>query len=429
MSDSIARLKEIDHIVMLLMENRSFDTMLGFLSMPRELGGRGRTDIDGLRDTDKFQNTYQGKTYRPEPLSEYPRFWWDPDHTHAGIVQQLSVNNGGFVESFVTNHDQLCPSIKLEEEQYGLVMGYHTAQDVWVYDHLAEQYCVCDRWFSCVRGSTIPNRLYAMAGTSGGKTDNPTERIPKAVDLNSIFQILKKGAWKNYISDFSSLWLLKQYRRKLWRGPIDELGAFWDDARKGDLPPLSWIDSNYSTKTRFGSDDHPPANIFRGQNLVGEIYNALLAGPKWEKTLFVITYDEHGGFYDHVKPPRAADDDRYPDVQQYGVRVPAIVVSPWIEGGTSSVTFDHTSVLKTILLRFASQPDGSIPSMTKRIDAAQDLSVLFREAGPRQGFEPVKVFSRDELDERDEFHHSIDLEDTKLNRLWKGIQEDVERHV
>ena len=206
MADSIARLKEIDHIVMLLLENRSFDTMLGFLSMPPELGGRGRTDVDGLRDTDEFQNTYQGKTYRPVPLSEHPRFWWDPDHTHAGTVQQLSKDNGGFVESFVTNHHQVSPSIPLEKEQYGLVMGYHTAEDVWAYDHLAKQYCVCDRWFSSVRGSTIPNRLYAMAGTSGGITDNPTERIPKPFDLKSIFQILKKGSWKNYISDFSSLW-------------------------------------------------------------------------------------------------------------------------------------------------------------------------------------------------------------------------------
>ena len=124
------------------------------------------------------------------------------------------------------------------------------------------------------------------------------------------------------------------------------------------LPPVSWIDPAFTNFNPLGfpvNDDHPPADIKDGQDLVLAAYDALASSPQWEASLLVIVYDEHGGFYDHVPPPQAADDE--PDMfGHYGVRVPAIIVSPWVEPRTvSSTVFDHTSIIKTILLRFCPQ--------------------------------------------------------------------------
>ena len=148
-----------------------------------------------------------------------------------------------------------------------------------------------------------------------------------------------------------------------WRTVLDltvnpKLPSFLDDAAAGTLPPVSWIDPAFTNFNPLGfpvNDDHPPADIKDGQDLVLAVYDALASSPQWERSLLVIVYDEHGGFYDHVPPPAAADDE--PEMfGRYGVRVPAIIVSPWMEPRTVSHTvFDHTSIIKTILLRFCPQ--------------------------------------------------------------------------
>ena len=135
---------------------------------------------------------------------------------------------------------------------------------------------------------------------------------------------------------------------------------------------------------------HPTDDVRHGQNLVSKVYNALLNGPKtqWEKTLLIVVYDEHGGFYDHVSPQQWTPADDLVDFRKYGVRVPAFVISPWVGKGVAygskqNVVFDHTSILKTILLRFCTLPDGTIPKMTARVDAAKDLGVLLTETKAR----------------------------------------------
>ena len=134
-----------------------------------------------------------------------------------------------------------------------------------------------------------------------------------------------------------------------------KIPSFLEDAAAGTLRPVSWIDPAFTNFNPLGfpvNDDHPMADIKDGQDLVLAVYDALASGPQWERSLLVIVYDEHGGFYDHVPPPQATDDE--PEMfGRYGVRVPAIIVSPWIEPRTVSHTvFDHTSIIKTILLRF-----------------------------------------------------------------------------
>jgi phospholipase C len=187
------------------------------------------------------------------------------------------------------------------------------------------------------------------------------------------------------------------------------------------LPAVSWLDPHYAVKTLEGNDDHPPSDIRKGQRLVAEVYNLLLESPVWDKTMFVITYDEHGGFYDHVSPPEAEDD--FPHLARHGVRVPAIIVSPWVAAQSVSHTvYDHTSIIKTILLRFGRQPDGSIPYMGARIDAATGLGGLLTEDKPR-ACQPIQHAVSDpefEFHERGEPH-----EDWKLRELMGGVHKHL----
>jgi phospholipase C len=181
-----------------------------------------------------------------------------------------------------------------------------------------------------------------------------------------------------------------------------QAASFLEDAARGTLPSVSWIDPNFSNFNPIGfqpNDDHAPADIRDGQELVLAVYHALAAGPQWDKTMLVIVYDEHGGFYDHVPPPAAADDN--PRMfGHYGVRVPALVVSPWVEPGSVSTTvFDHTSIIKTILLRFAPEAlhrsawlHGLLARAAKaghphylgtRVAQAHDLGELLTRTAPR----------------------------------------------
>jgi phospholipase C len=171
---------------------------------------------------------------------------------------------------------------------------------------------------------------------------------------------------------------------------IFEHENFLTHAAEGKLGAVSWIDPNFvdfRDPMTASNDDHPPSDVKNGQELVLKLYNAVVNGPKWNKTLLIITYDEHGGFFDHVTPPPAKDDDK--DFRQYGVRVPAIVVSPWVErGSVSKILYDHTSIIKTILLRFCRRPDGSIPDMGARVTAANHLGAMLSRAKAREAPAP-----------------------------------------
>ena len=409
--------------MILMLENRSFDHMLGYLSLPESAGGRGRTDIDGLTGADDQVNAYDGDIYTPQPLHDYLSFPWDPPHDHRYVVKQIAHNNGGFVEQFAKHHNQLYKHIPLEDP--GLIMGYHTPDHVPAFDQLARQFCVCDRWFSSLLGPTFPNRYYAMAGTSNGFTQDPDVNNPEPVDLKTVFDYLPKGTWGVYFHDTASIWLFKKHRHLILTRTIHGFERFRRHARKGTLPGVSWIDPHFYVKVNMANDDHPPSDIRKAQKLVAEVYNLLLESPVWDKTMLVISYDEHGGFYDHVAPPEAEDD--FAHLTRYGVRVPAIVVSPWVaEQSVSHTVFDHTSVIKTILQRFCRQPDGSIPSISRRTDAATDLSCLLTEATPRK-CEPIQHAI---TDPGFQFHERGEPdEDWELRKLMRGVHKDAQENT
>ncbi len=355
-------LAKIDHVVVLLMENRSFDHYLGYL----RLHG-GRTDIDG--PTGHESNPWQGQDYRLTRAGTR-NVHADPPHGHERTLQQLRDGNRGFVAAYMEAEGQH-PDARPDD-----VMLYYDERMLPVYDFFAREYCVCDHWHASLPGPTWPNRMYALAGTADGRLTND---IPPAPGLTfpSIFDVLTaRGVdWRFYEHDVGSIRLFASHLGDDthvldYHDPND---GFLPTARGGRLPAVTFIDPDFTQIPSVGTnDDHPPSHPLYGQDLAGRIYEALRQGPQWNRTALIITYDEHGGFYDHVVPP-AAEDDHYP---RYGVRVPTFIVSPWVgRGVVRSETYDHTSTLKTILARFV--PDA--PRLSRRVDHARDLSLAFSE--------------------------------------------------
>jgi phospholipase C len=404
------RLEQIEHIVVVMLENRSFDHMLGYLSLPSAAGGRGRGDVDGLNGPEVNFNDHAGTRYPIHHL-EQTRFDGeaeDPDHSGEAVDEQLANGGAGFVDNFARYSAAKAQQLGVSPPDPGLVMGYYDPDDLPVYDHLAAEYCVIDRWFSSVPGATWPNRLYALAGQAAGSRDDVS---PPIYALPTFVRYLDEANvdWRWYSFDPATLRAADpEYRlshhhrfgyvdaRKLSIeeeviGKLTEKGSLLDDIAAGDLGQVSWIDPHFKDLRVLGpdsNDDHPPADVLAGQDLILTIYHALSSNPTtWPKTLMIIVYDEHGGFYDHVSPPAAADD--HPEFRRLGLRVPALLVSPLVAPGSTSTAllgddfhFDHTSIMRTIFTRFCRR-DGQIPAMSARTAAANHLGHLLSDAGAR----------------------------------------------
>jgi phospholipase C len=429
--DAVKALQRVDHIVVLMMENRSFDHMLGYL----RLSGR-RPELDGLQaDMANAYHDQSGKFPRYDGLSfgvhelRDTRMTkaQDPPHGGSSVDKQLKGKNGGFVQTYMDERGGP-PEVHPAD-----VMGYHTGKHLPVYDHLSEKFCVCDRWYSSVAGSTFPNRLYSMAGQAAGKRENihpPIYHLPSFVrHLDGV----KGVSWSTFVHDVTPLlWAIDNDYP--FNHLLNEHVAWFDGhfrpphfgdtfiqrAAAGKLPSVSWIDPSFADLrtglTRLisppSNDDHPPSDVSLGQALVLKVYDALAGSPQWKKTLLVITYDEHGGFYDHVPPPLNPPDDHPKIFARYGVRVPTIVVSPLVgRRSFSHEVFDHTSIIKTILLRFACK-GTTIPDMGKRVSNAQHLGVLLTEDQPR-GPETPELYrplaGKIEANRKDKTHDHLTL--------------------
>jgi len=408
----LANLEKVEHIVVLMLENRSFDHMLGYLSLE---GDRG--DVDGLRA--EFANVHRGRRYRVHHLST-TAIADDPDHSAGSVDLQVGE---GRMDGFVASFAETFARRQIQDADAGRVMGYYNSADVPVYDHLASEFAVCDRWFSSVPGATWPNRLYALCGRAAGSRDDLPPHVPPLYNQPSFVRHLDAVgvSWRWYSFEGGTLrfadahYSLGHHDRFAffstenlnWKTRLEvridtRAASFLQDAARGALPSVAWIDPNFSNFNPIGfqpNDDHAPADIKDGQEFVLAVYHALATGPQWEKTLLIIFYDEHGGFFDHVPPPAAADDDPQ-TFGRYGVRVPALIVSPWVEPPSVSHTlFDHTSIIKTILLRFC--PDALTPPprhqrpfawlnrpghprpMGTRVAQANDLAELLTRTAPR----------------------------------------------
>ncbi len=374
-------LANIDHIVVLMMENRSFDHMLGYLSKHG-----GRHDVDGLRGGETNSDG-KGHQYESLPLSG-TRFEEDPDHSYQPVLDQISDKMGGFVTSFIHKYP--------DTDKPGKIMGYHTAEHVPVYDAMAREFLICDRWFAAHPGPTFCNRFYTLTGRLNRNSDNSKQRDnPSGNDFapvatKTIFDHLNDHgvSWHYYETSVENsgdkdpycfLRMFARYTTDFNNYIVDlrdPVKGFLASAQAGTLPSVSFIDPDF-IDVPPGNDDAPPGDIASGQHLIGQIVNAVVNSPKWDKTLLLITYDEHGGFYDHVNPLDLSFRDKAKPVSgidHYGVRVPTFVVSPWVaQGQVSKVVFDHTSIAKTIAKRFMS---ANPPDMGERVAAANDLSMV-----------------------------------------------------
>jgi phospholipase C len=410
-------LEQIEHIVVVMMENRSFDMMLGHLSLD------GMSDVEGLTGPEVNFNVGPGGEHiaitafdadgeRVQRHGEALQKRLDPDHSKHGVQVQLghgygTMPNGGFVKAFIETRK---PQDNVGEDLWIVPMGYYTAQDLPTYSFLAHEFCVCDAWHASVPGDTWPNRLFSVTGREGPKVhlsmiDGLSHLLPGAIkalqnapiyDVPAFTRHLKDEQWKWYSHDPATLRAIdSRYRdfrhlkrdnfaffdrkqvsllTKAAEGVIVGHDSFLDDAAKGNLRDVSWIDPNFidlSILDPNSNDDHPPSDIRAGQEFVLEVYEALSRGPAWENTMLVVLYDEHGGFHDHVVPPAVDDDTGY---KTLGVRVPALVVGPRVKRFVCHETFDHTTLIKTILTRFASKPEAAIAQMSQRVQHARDLS-------------------------------------------------------
>lgn len=336
-------LSGVEHLVVLMMENRSFDHFLGALAS--DAAYPSRASVDGLRGTESNPSP-DGSTvtvFRMENFTpQDPPHDWDAAHAQ---------HNGGKNDGFVKAH---AGSSQHE------VMGYHDRSQIPLYYWLADHFAVCERWFSSVMGPTWPNRFYLHATTSKGKKDNaPLFSAPE-----TIWDALKAKdlSAKNYAAGIATFFVGGFPGKVLAGNPSAPISQFFEAARSGSLPSFSMIDPDYQA-----SDDHPDHDIQRGQAFVASVYKALADGPAWSKTLLIVTYDENGGFFDHVAPPQTVDDNA--ELAQLGFRVPAFVIGPMVKKGYVCKTqLEHSSVAATLKTRWG------VKSLSKRMDATNDIS-------------------------------------------------------
>lgn len=337
-------LANVDHIVVVMMENRSFDHVFGSLAL------EGRT-IDGLTGKESNPGAGGGDAVPVFALTDTV-VAFDPDHSWNGSRQQWNDgDNDGFVQSYA---DEGAPDPTL-------VMGYYERATLPVSYALADAYSVCDRWFCSVMGPTWPNRFHLHLGTSGGMmTNDGVSEIPSIWD-----RLTESGITNVYYS--SNVPFTLTFGKT---DGVEQISAFFEAAAADTLPQFCMIDpvfTDFATDPSTGTDDHPPADVSMGQAFIASVYAAIANSPAWNRTLMILTYDEHGGFYDHVSPPTTVDD--LPEFEQLGFRVPALVIGPHVRRGcVSSTTFDHVSVLSTVTKKWGLEP------LNMRVEMTSDLS-------------------------------------------------------
>jgi phospholipase C len=398
MTDRLNQLDQVEHIVVLMLENGAFDHMLGFLQSPdypiAGLSGDEsvpRDPTDPTSDRVRVSPTadYRG-TFNIVPDDD--RTDVQPGHDAADVHAQLyrgspSGNSGSepINQGFVWNYAQQ-PGSTPEHAEH--IMRCFAPDRLPVLTTLARQFAVCDHWFSSMPGPTWPNRLFAHAATSAGHVDGALlHEGDYAVD--TIYDRLDAAhqTWRIYFHDIPQAATLDHLQADSARGNFRLFGQFLEDAHAGTLPAYSFIEPRYFDLLSLkANDEHPPHDVALGEHLIADVYEALRGGPRWEQTLLVVTYDEHGGLYDHIPPPPAINPDGCVSAEpafpfafdRLGLRVPALLISPYVPAGTiDSTVYDHTSLLATVERRFGLQP------LTRRDAAAHTFEANLSLSAPR----------------------------------------------
>ncbi len=403
----LAEYAEVTNVFVFMLENHSFDHLLGF---------SGLDGVEGLTGTES--NSYDHTTFTvkkgavdPMPIG--------PGHEFEDTLTQLcgqgtknpfpkgsypTINNSGFVASYVKAGET-------STKDAGDVMDCcYSEKQVPVLWNLAKDFAVCDNWFSSMPGPTWPNRLFAMGGSSAGLDDSPTTTEEVDWEIVDGFRYQNGSIFQQMRGSQVTYRLYNDLNDQFAKDPDDVFGGysivgglvgvssddvhdfaeFFDDINASYPFAYTWIEPNYGDAAgdfHGGSSQHPVDTLRAGEVMLANLYNAIRTSPYWATSMLIVTYDEHGGFYDHVAPPPAViPGDNYGkglntngfNFSQYGVRVPAVIVSPKIPAGTVSHTlYDHTSILKTVETLF------DVPSLTDRDAGANDFINLLSLDQPR----------------------------------------------
>ena len=394
------RLGMIEHIVQVMLENRSFDHMLGYLYADRGNVSPAGQPFDGLigdesnpDDTGRSVPVYAIQATDADP---YLMPGADPGEGFLNTNYQLfstddpapgaKATNDGFVVNFkaaIASDLAKHYGDTLPGTQPSQIMGMYTPQLLPVLSGLARGFAVCDRWFASVPTMTLPNRAFAAGATSQGHLDD----TPKVYTCPTIFGRLSDRGLDWAIYGYNSDPLTRQTFPDTKAADDTHFGHFRDfqqRAAAGTLPPYTFLEPSWDAA---GNSQHPNYDVAKGEQFLHDIYVALRSGKAWNSTLLIITYDEHGGCYDHLAPPSGATPpgdgtvgEHGFDFTRFGVRVPAVLVSPLIAPGTvfrGSGPIDHTSVLKTLSERWGTAP------LTQRDRAAASLGDVITLAQPR----------------------------------------------
>jgi phospholipase C len=332
--------------------------------------------MEGVDKSDPGVNRDGNEKYvqKPKALFQLP-YGVDPPHGPADVRDQIEIAGpcGGFVNNFLRQH----PTRRAMAHQVMAYFDHEGTNRLPVLHTLAENFTICDHWFSSVGGPTWANRFYVHSGTSLGRVFMPAGfHHWHRYNQTTVFDRLNKRSvsWNIYFGDIPQSLTLSHQREAKNAARYRAMNLFYRDAKgpEKDFPQYAFIEPTY-----FGGyqdDQHPPANVLEGELLLAKVYNALRQNDAlWRSTLLVILYDEHGGFYDHVEPgPAPAPDPRIDDgftFTRYGLRVPALLISPYAPKGVVSSIFDHTSLLRYL----SDKPGWNLGQLGKRVAAAKSF--------------------------------------------------------
>ncbi len=429
-------LSRIQHIVVLMLENRSFDHLCGLLyaggQQPRHLLPANRTSpFNGMPQS--FSNPsnasyFGGGEASPNPVpvqlgadnrcipQENPQERFEHVNLQLFGTTNPSPSQTPTMDGFLVSFSQAGAKRPAE------IMQCYAPEQLPVMSALARNFAICDEWYASVPTQTWPNRAFFHMGTSLGQVDD-YPYSPHDYDAPTIFNVLseRKISWAifndSHLESMTRL-QLPQLWNLLLEPHFQNLDAFERDARAGVLPAYSFLEPSFLFDP---NDGHPPHDMLLADRLIWRVWQAVSGGAHWDSTLLLITYDEHGGCIDHQPPPYGAapPDDRCSEngfaFDRFGVRVPMIAVSPWIEPGTvfrspTDMPYDHTSVIATLRDWLQIPADAMLKS--RRVDQAPALAHLLTRAQPRTDIPAIPY------PEGTVTHHRLDL---PANDFQKGM--------
>ena len=353
----------IDHVVVVMMENRSFDHFLGWLP-----GSNGRQD--GLTYLDSAGAPHQTTAWAPDYKGcgySDPGHGWDAGRVQLGPKRKAD----GFIRDGSGNDD--------------FALGYYGPQDLPVWAALTEQATIFDHYHCALLGPTYPNREYQHAATSGGRTTNefPTNPITGFQDKTIWDACNDAGiSWAYYYSNLPVIALYGERLAIRHADKVRHISRYYADCAAGLLPQVCFVDPFFVAPEGLANDDHPHADVRLGQQFLSDVIGAFQESPNFARGALFVNYDEWGGFFDTVVPKRAPDDDRKTgdiatDFSQRGFRTPAAVVSPYARrGDIAGHTYDHTSILRFIEWRFG------LPALTRRDATARNIGEVLDTGAP-----------------------------------------------